>query len=387
VSLYAALQDCPSVQGLSREGALELLRALPGDRLSTVTGWDGAIPDLEPAELAALPPALVLHTSLHGFRLTRAAAERLPPGQQDLAERQFEPEWCERHMERLLTCFGVCAGFDAARLDRFMTGLQQAGIGAMEDMLVLDEAALRVIQASPWRGRIRCWASPGLYRSLGPALRDAVAGLKLFADGAVGARTAAMARPFRDGGHGLLLHPGRALDGQLADLAPLGRPLAIHAIGGLAVARTLDALERAAVLKLAFPWVRLEHVQFISLPDAMRAKALGVILCMQPNFSSDSLAYADRLEALDLEGNNPFRMLLDVAGFRCGEDLILGSDGMPHGVEAALQWSLFPPFPGQRLTVEEVVAGFGLPPEGQGRSVLGVEEERGAVRLLRSEAQ
>jgi predicted amidohydrolase YtcJ len=152
------------------------------------------------------------------------------------------------------------------------------------------------------------------------------------------------------------------------------------------VTQTLTALERTAALGLRFPWVRLEHVQFISLADALRAKALGVILSMQPNFNSDSVDYVDRLQPQDAESNNPFRMLLDEAGFRCGEDLIFGSDGMPHGVEYALQWSLFPPFPGQRLTVEELVAGYGLPPEGQGHCTLCVDEERRTVRLLSSEA-
>jgi len=109
-----------------------------------------------------------------------------------------------------------------------------------------------------------------------------------------------------------------------------------------------------------------------------------VILSMQPNFTSDSVDYADRLAPGDLEANNPFRMLLDEAGFSCGEDLVFGSDGMPHGVEYAFQWSLFPPYPGQRLSVEELVAGYGLPPEGPGRSTLMVDEERRQVRLLRS---
>jgi predicted amidohydrolase YtcJ len=116
----------------------------------------------------------------------------------------------------------------------------------------------------------------------------------------------------------------------------------------------------------------------------MRAKDLGVILSMQPNFNSDSVDYADRLCPRDQEANNPFRMLLDQVGFCCGEDLILGSDGMPHGVEYALQWSLFPPFSGQRLAVEELTAGYGPAPEARSHSVLMVDEDRRQVRLLSS---
>jgi len=39
----------------------------------------------------------------------------------------------------------------------------------------------------------------------------------------------------------------------------------------------------------------------------------------------------------------------------------LGSDGMPHGVQTALNSAFFPPFPSQKLTLEEFVAGYCMP--------------------------
>lgn len=385
-TLYAALAGCPDLSGCTEAEALVLLRALPGDRITTVVGWHSSRVPLGPERLATLPPAILINFSLHGFALTAGARRMLPPDQAGLLEHQDDPVWCERNMERLLVFFGRSAGFTGAKLEAFMRKLQAAGIGAVEDMLLSGPEALAVIRDSPWRGRLRCWTTPAIYRTLAAPDQDQVAGLKLFTDGALGARTAAMDDGFRGGAPGLLIYDGNGLEEVLAELHPLGKPMAIHAIGGRAVTQTLTALERTAALGLRFPWVRLEHVQFISLADALRAKALGVILSMQPNFNSDSVDYVDRLQPQDAESNNPFRMLLDEAGFRCGEDLIFGSDGMPHGVEYALQWSLFPPFPGQRLTVEELVAGYGLPPEGQGHCTLCVDEERRTVRLLSSEA-
>jgi predicted amidohydrolase YtcJ len=384
VSLYAALQGCPSLAGLARPEALALLRALPEDRISTVVGWHSSRLSFTEAELAALPPAILVNASLHGFRLTAPALRLLAGEQPELAARHADPQWCERNMEQLLVLFGKNAGLTAAKLDAFMAQLQAAGIGAAEDMLLTDAGALAVLRASRWWPRLRCWASPALYRTLEAGEQAAVTGLKLFTDGALGARTAAMARPFRSGEPGLLLYEDQVLEEELAGLQPLGKPLAIHAIGVRAVEQAVAALERLAGQGLAFPAVRLEHVQFINLPQARRAKALGLILSMQPNFNSDSVDYADRLQVEDLGINNPFRMLLDGAGFRCGEDLILGSDGMPHGVEYALQWSLFPAYPGQRLTVDELLAGYGPVPEGLGHSTVRVDEARGEVRLIGS---
>jgi predicted amidohydrolase YtcJ len=385
-SLYAALAGCPDLSGCTEAEALALLRALPGDRISTVVGWHSSRIPLGPERLAELPPAILINFSLHGFALTAGALRRLPPEQAGLLEHQDDPVWCERNMERLLVFFGRSAGFTPAKLEAFMRRLQAAGIGAVEDMLLSGPEALAVIRDSPWRGRLRCWTTPAIYRTLAAPDQDQVAGLKLFTDGALGARTAAMSRPYLGGGDGMLTYSAAGLEVELAAAHPLGKPMAIHAIGERAVGQVLAALEHLAARQLTFPWVRMEHVQFITLAQARRAKALGVILSMQPNFNSDSEDYADRLPSRELAANNPFRMLLDQAGFHCGEDLIFGSDGMPHGVEYALQWSLFPPFPGQRLSVEELVAGFGLPPEGTGRSTLIVDRERRTVRLLHSAA-
>jgi hypothetical protein len=77
-------------------------------------------------------------------------------------------------------------------------------------------------------------------------------------------------------------------------------------------------------------------------------------------------------------------MLIDRAGFVPGKGLIFGSDGMLHGVEYALQWSLFPLYPGQRLTAEELVAGYGFHAEGKGRTLVHVDEAERRVRLLES---
>jgi predicted amidohydrolase YtcJ len=137
---------------------------------------------------------------------------------------------------------------------------------------------------------------------------------------------------------------------------------------------------------LRFPSARLEHAQFLTEAQGRRARDLGAVLSMQPVFSADSLDYADRLEPRWLAANQPFRTLVDRCGFRPGVDLLFGSDGMPHGVAPALRWALFPPFAGQRLSAEELLAGFGTHPEVAGTATVEVDEGRREVRLLASRA-
>ena len=129
-------------------------------------------------------------------------------------------------------------------------------------------------------------------------------------------------------------------------------------IGDAAIEQCIQTLEKLKTSVENAPQVRIEHAQLINLDLATRAKKLGLTLSMQPNFSSDSVDYKDRLPHELCELNNPFRMLIDEAGFVCGEDLVFGSDGMPHGLEYALKQSLFPSIANQKLTIDEFKAGY-----------------------------
>ncbi len=382
VSLYGALEGCPSIAGLGKGQALDLMRSLPEGKPSIVLGWHSGRVAFDAGELEALPPIVLMNISLHGFALTDKVKDLLRESQPEIVKHHTEPEWCERNLPHLLEFFSRTAMLTSGKLDHFMRKLGDLGLGAAEDMLLADEEALRVIQGSQWSQRIKCWASAETFKALSPEARQGVEGLKFFTDGALGARTAALSGPFLDGSRGLLIHSPAGLFTTLAEAHAFKKPVAIHAIGDEAIEQVLTALERLKQDGAEFPFVRLEHVQFIQENQARRAKALGLVLSMQPNFNSDSVDYADRLEPRWLETNNPFRLLIDHAGFVLGQDLIFGSDGMPHGLEYALQWSLFPPYPGQRLTIEELSAGYGPALEGRGHCVFEIDGEARSVRLL-----
>ena len=383
-SVYAAFSGCPSLAGLDRPAALATLATLPEDRLSIAFGWHSARTPLSERDLAGLPPAILVNLSMHGFVLTDSAVPLLAETRPEVVEHRGDAAWCERQLPQLLELFGQTARLTPEKLATFMAQAESLGLAAVDDLLLPDEAALQVILGSAWADRIRCWATPHAFRTLSTASQRALAGLKFFTDGALGARSAALRGPFLDGREGILLYHDEELLQTLGESHACGKPVAIHAIGDRAIEQVLSVLEYLAADGLRFPLVRLEHVQFIDEAQAHRARDLGLVLCMQPNFSSDSRDYADRLAPHWLARNNPFRMLIDRAGFVPGQDLIFGSDGMPHGVEAALQWSLFPPHPGQRLSLDELVAGYAPDPGGSGHSLVEIDEAQQRVRLLGS---
>jgi len=340
------------------------MRALDPDRLSVVFGWHSGTTPLSARDLASLPPLLIANQSLHSFAMTETALPLLAALHPDLVRHRDDSAWVERNLPEILGFLSRVAGLTRGKLDAYMAQMEQCGVAVVEDMALTGEAAFQVIRDSPWAGRIPCWATLPIFLALSPASKAAVHGLKFFADGAQGSRTAAISDPYLDGRRGVLLHSLDEMVRTLGEGQKVGKPAAIHAIGDLAIEQVLGALEQLDRGGLRFPAVRMEHVQFITEAQARRARDLGVVLSMQPNFNSESRDYADRLGPQWLERNNPFRMLIDRVGFKPGVDLILGSDGMPHGAEYALQWSLFPLYPGQRLTLEECVAGYRLDAPG-----------------------
>lgn len=323
-------------------------------------GWNSGRYPLSQQDFAGLPPVVVFDLSLHGLIVNDAGRGLLSRSDPAVAGNLDDQSWIERNLRRVLNVFAD-DGASPERLQRFFRWLlEEHGVWHAEEMLLASEDEIRLFEEAGLAARTRFWAAPDLYERLPGAVQEKVHGIKLFADGALGARTAALHRPYRGSSDsGMLMYEPGELAGLLASYLGMGKPMAVHAIGDRAIDQVVSAVE--TVGPPAAGEIRIEHAQLICGPTARRAKALGIRLCMQPNFSDDSVYYADRLPEGYPERNNPFRMLIDEAGYMPGADLLFGSDGMPHGIHEGLRQSLFPPYPGQTLTAGELAAGYGSP--------------------------
>lgn len=377
VSFYAALGRAVDLSACtSLKSALALLRRRHAP-LIIARGWLNNHYDFPREELDKLPPVVICNISLHSFAMNSSARKKLAARFPEIIARIDDRDWVERNLPRIFGLFTVHGG--AGELEAYMAGLAGLGVWAAGDMLVsTDEAALALDKE--YAGRVTLWAGPEGYRKLGAKGRAAVHGIKLFTDGALGARSAALCGRYKGGGKGLLLHSDAELRELVKAAAALKGQAAIHAIGDAALEQLITVLEKTGLPEKDLA-VRIEHAQLITLAQARRAKKLGLTLCMQPNFSGDSVCYADRLPVKYLRANNPFRMLIDRAGFKPGFDLVFGSDGMPHGAAAALQGALFPPYAGQRLSLEEFRAGYCLPDMTAGRLDLRIDELKKKVSV------
>jgi predicted amidohydrolase YtcJ len=208
--------------------------------------------------------------------------------------------------------------------------------------------------------------------------------VKLFADGALGSRGAALLEPYADdpGNRGLLLLDPRELRARLAEVVGAGFQPAVHAIGDRACREVLRALVEVGPAARALR-PRLEHLQILQPSDAPLLGEAGAIASMQPvHATGDAPWVAQRLGegTARLAGAYAWRTAL-AAGAR----LAFGSDfpvedpdpraGL-HAAEVRRGRDGLPFSPSERLTRPEALWAF-----TQGAAWASfAEDRRGLVR-------
>lgn len=370
LSFSAMLSSFPYVgQYTSKKDVLSYVRDhVNSDKaLTVVTGLRQEAIKLTEADLDSLPPLVFLNNCLHGYTCSAKAADIL-------RKEHIEPypgtaKQAEKEMAKLFFFFSaspaLCPSAEhlAPAFKQCINSWRQAGLYGAEDMMYTlpyaCEAKLcgnfKVKTRRPWR------ESDSLEKEQNASANHATDRIciKLFADGALGAGTAAISEGYVKNGHPVLIYDDDELAAILRKCITWEADTAIHTIGDMAIAQVLRILRSCGSKPAGCRFkLRLEHCQFITLKQAQECKQLGITLCMQPNFSHDSLAYAHKLSPICCRRNNPLRMLIDQVGFLPGKDLLWGSDGMPSGLAPALQSALFPPQPEQALTIEEVLSGY-----------------------------
>jgi len=272
------------------------------------------------------------------------------------------------------------------------------GITAVHEMGIDDvtaEVYRRLASAGELPLRVTAYlsANPAVARTLRDRrpvdLDDGAAwfslrGVKLYADGALGSRGAALREAYSDdpGNHGNWVTSPEDLKAAVADASAGGWQVAVHAIGDAAIHATLDAFEAAgggATLRH-----RVEHVQVIAPEDVVRFAQLQVIASMQPTHATSDMPWAEqRLGPTRVRGAYAWRTILDA-----GATVVGGSDFPVEDVGPLLQLYAAvtrqdadgkPPggwYPAQRMTLDEALRVFTVTPA----FAAFVQGDRGRVR-------
>ncbi len=167
-----------------------------------------------------------------------------------------------------------------------------------------------------------------------------IAAVKLYADGALGSRGAALIEPYSDDAenHGLPFWTTDELLAMTRRVNERGYQAAIHAIGDRGNRLALDAFAQVQGGRPSPFRNRVEHAQIIALEDIPRFAELGVIASMQPTHATSDMNMAeDRVGPERIRGGYAWRRLLDSgAVIASGSDFPVELANPFHGLYAAV---------------------------------------------------
>ncbi len=243
----------------------------------------------------------------------------------------------------------------------------EAGLTSVH-WLAQSPAEIRILQELRKQGKLSvrvylvvpvefldCLIDAGLVTGFGDDMIR-IGGIKILADGSLGARTAALKQPYDDkpSTKGMMLYSQRKLNGLILKAHKAGFQLAIHAIGDQAVDITLKALEKTLdVSPREDHRHRVEHASVLNASLIQRMKKLGVIASVQPHFVVSDFWVEKRLGKARARWTYPFKTLMEksvlVTG---GSDCPVEPISPLLGIYAAVNRETFPQ---ERIKVEEAL--------------------------------
>ncbi len=289
--------------------------------------------------VAPANPVYLVRVDGHAAWLNRLALEIAgidretpdPPGGKILRDARGNPTGIliDAAMEIAVAVLPRLSGEEAAEgLRRAVEECIEQGITTVHDMGI-DQWELDLYKQEIREGRmpLRIFAAVAAesdlwqsMRSTGPLLgfgnhHLTVRSLKLYMDGALGSRGAALLEPYSDDpdNRGLTMVSTDELLRLVRGALVAGFQPCVHAIGDRANKLVLDVYEAAlAEVRSADARPRIEHAQVLAPDDIPRFRQLGVIPSMQPTHCTSDMYWAEaRLGPERIRGAYAWRSLLN----------------------------------------------------------------------------
>ncbi|HEY0064278.1 MAG TPA: amidohydrolase [Telluria sp.] len=227
-----------------------------------------------------------------------------------------------------------------------LTSVHDAGINAAQDAIYRDYADHNKLTTRVYAMIGDAGADFDLLSRDGPlksyaADMYALRAVKLYADGALGSRGAALIAPYSDEpkSHGLLFRQNADIYAMMEKAMKRGYQVNVHAIGDAGNRQILDGyqilLEKTGSRDLRH---RMEHAQVVSQEDIVRFKTLDIVPSMQPTHATSDMNMAEqRVGPQRIKGAYAWRTFLKQGSrIACGSDFPVESPNPFFGIHAAV---------------------------------------------------
>lgn len=270
----------------------------------------------------------------------------------------------------------------SAALERAMSKTAQVGLTSMHDAgtslktwqlleALRDEKKLKVRVYSMANGAnemLDYLCTEGT--KIDPKAMLTARSIKLYSDGALGSRGAALIEDYSDaaGNKGLLIESKETLMKHASKAVGCGLQINIHAIGDRGNSVTLDVLSAATEGSQSIGRHRIEHSQVIEAKDFDRFKTLGLIASVQPTHATSDMYWAEqRVGSERIKGAYAWQKFIELGiPIALGSDFPVEQPDPLHGFYAAISrkdhvgWPEGGWYPEQRLSREQALFGFTL---------------------------
>jgi predicted amidohydrolase YtcJ len=228
----------------------------------------------------------------------------------------------EQNESAIINALNECA--KAGLTEVHDMGISQETIDIYKKLIDERKMPIRIIGFIEGKGRT--WDK---YKQSGKEIYGTdqltIAGIKLFMDGALGSRGAALVEAYSDepGNRGLTLMTESELTEVTKEALNKDLQVAIHCIGDRANNIALNAFEKALKdMPRKDPRLRIEHSQILLPGDIKRFKEIGIIPSMQPVHATSDMYWAElRLGKERIKHAYAWKELLN-----CGSVIPGGSD-------------------------------------------------------------
>jgi predicted amidohydrolase YtcJ len=239
-------------------------------------------------------------------------------------------------------------------LDRALSELARVGLTSVHDAGV-DVTQDRLYRAYADAGKL----TTRVYGMIGGAGADfdvlakngplndygngmyALRAVKLYSDGALGSRGAALIKPYSDDAHshGLLFFKSGQMDTMMTKAMRRGYQVNVHAIGDAGNKQILDIYQKeVSATKSTAQRHRIEHAQVVQPGDIPRFKSIGIIPSMQPTHATSDKNMAEtRVGPERIKGAYAWRTFLHQGSrIACGSDFPVEAPNPFFGLHAAV---------------------------------------------------
>ncbi len=260
----------------------------------------------------------------------------------------------EKELERIMKKLKIGATFDFEYAQNYALS---KGIACVHDFASVDTLKAYMRMHRKGKLKIRIYANfylsgyklikkLGFYSGFGNEYLR-IGALKLFADGSIGAKTAATL--YKDGEEVKPMLSARKIRRIVKNANSEGIRVFTHAIGDYAIKEVLRGYEGSKGNRIEhFELVRQEYLEDLK----------GIELSMQPNFlkwAKSGGLYERMLGKEWLGKNNPYRNILDN-----GTNLLFGSDCMPMDPLYGIKMAVNSQYDSQRISWNEAVRAYTL---------------------------